>query len=106
MKAFICMLATVAIAWSAPSIASAADLGERGSYIHRQPPPQVRLVESRHYASYYYDYAPVEAYYVFPPYPYYPAYSYYYLGSYQPMVHPFPYWRHWHHANWGPRHWR
>ena len=89
MKAFIRALATIAIA-SSPSIASAADLGG-GSYTH---------VGSRSYAPYYYDYAPLEAYYVFPSYLYYPAYSYYYLGSYQPVVRPFP---SWHHANLGPR---
>jgi hypothetical protein len=51
------MLATVAIA-SLPSIVHAADLGggyeQRGSYIH----------VSLYYAPYYYDYAPLEAYYV------------------------------------------
>ena len=99
MKPFLCLIATVAIASLAPCISSAADLGDdaqHGSYV---PPPQVRFVGWRYYAPYYYDHAALEAYYVFPSY-FYPGFSYYYLGSYHPVVRPFP---SWHHVNYGSR---
>ena len=105
MKTFICMLTTVALASIAPTVASAADLDEgyyegRGAYVEAPLPPPVRYAAPRYYApydDYYYDDAPVAAYY---PYPYYRPYPYYSAGYYPyrwgPRFHG------WHHAYWGP----
>ena len=116
MKTFICVLTAVAFASIAPTVASAADLGEgyeeRGAYIERPPPPPVRYAAPRYYEpDYYYDDAPAVTYYpygYYRPYRYYqphPYYRPYYSAGYYPYRWARPFHR-WHHAYWGPGRWR